>query len=209
MRSWQGIPTINIGEFTSIGHSETPIDDSDIARVMDPIPIRLDKINDRDGAFDVSIKGNVISIRPGSGLITRCPECNRVIQKNICRIHGSVEGINDMRIKSILDDGTGALSLVLDADLTQKVTGYSIEKAREVAGADMNTSVVEEEIRRKLMGLTIRLRGNMTKGEYGITLVASDAEITAIDTATAAADLIKEIEGAGHHSPGQGDSNLW
>ena len=209
MRSWQGIPTINMGEFTLISPSGTPIDDSDIARVMDPVPIRLDRITDRDGAFDISIEGNIISVRPGSGLITRCPECNRVIQKNICRVHGSVEGRNDMRIKSIVDDGTGALSVVLDADLTQKVTGYSIEKASEVAAADMNPSAVEEEIRKKLMGLSMRLRGNMTKGEYGITLVASDAEITEIDHAAAAADLVKEIEGAGHHSPRQGDGSLW
>jgi replication factor A1 len=209
MRSWQGIPTINMGEFTSISHSDNLIDDSDIASVMDPIPIRLDKITDRDGAFDVSIEGNVISIKPGSGLITRCPQCNRVIQKNICRVHGSIEGRNDMRIKSILDDGTGALTVVLDADLTTKVTGYSIEKAREVAGADMNLSVVEDEIRRKLMGLTMRLRGNMTKGEYGITLVASDAEVTEIDTATATADLVKEIEGTGQYSTGQEDDRLW
>ncbi len=209
MRSWQGIPTINMGEFTSISHPETPINDSDIAGVLDHVPIRLDKITYRDGAFDVSIEGNIISVRPGSGLITRCPECNRVIQKNICRVHGLVEGRNDMRIKSILDDGTGALAVVLDADLTRKVTGYSIEKAREVAGADMNPSAVEEEIRRKLMGLTMRLRGNMTKGEYGITLVASDAEVTEINPAAVAANLIKEIEGSGHHSPGQGDSDLW
>ena len=209
MRSWQGIPTINMGEFTSISNSGTPINDSDIARVMDPTPIRLDKITDRDGAFDVSIEGNIISVKPGSGLITRCPECNRVIQKNICRVHGSVEGRNDMRIKSILDDGTGALTVVLDADLTTKVTGYSIEKAREVAAANMTPSAVEENIRKKLMGLSMRLRGNMTKGEYGITLVASDAEFTEIDHAATAADLVKEIEGAVHHSPGQGDGSLW
>jgi len=209
VRSWQGIPNINIGEFTSISHSKTVIDDNDIARVMDPIPIRLDKITGRDGAFDVSIKGNIISVKPGSGLITRCPECNRVIQKNICRVHGSVEGRNDMRIKSILDDGTGALTVVLDAYLTRKVTGYSIEKAREVAAANMNPSAVEEKIRKKLMGLSMRLRGNMTKGEYGITLVASEAEFTEIDHAATAAELVKEIEGAIRHSPRQGDGSLW
>ena len=204
IRSWQGIPTINMGEFTSVSHSDTQIDDNDIARVMDPVPIRLDKITDRDGAFDVIIEGNLISIKPGSGLITRCPECNRVIQNNICRVHGSTAGRHDMRIKSILDDGTGALTVVLDADLTKKVTGCSIEKATEVAGTDVNLSVVEEEIRKKLMGLTMRLRGNMTKGEYGITLVASDAEVTEIDTDAAAAELIKEIQGISQYSPGQG-----
>lgn len=190
VKSWRGIPTINMGEFTTISKSAHQLSEDDISGVLDQIPVRLDNITGRDGAFDVIIEGSLISVRPGSGLIVRCPECSRVIQNNMCRIHGAVDGIYDMRIKSILDDGTGALTIVLDTDLTEKVTGYSIETAREVAAG-----ALEDEIRKKLLGRTMRLRGNMTKGEYGITLVASDAIITQIDTAGAAEVLIKEWGG--------------
>ncbi len=37
------------------------------------------------GVYDVCVVGNLIAVRDGSGLIQRCPECYRVIQK------GSVE----------------------------------------------------------------------------------------------------------------------
>ncbi len=156
--------------------------------------------------FDAIIEGSLISIRPGSGLIIRCPQCSRVIQKNTCRVHGVVEGLYDMRIKSILDDGTGALTVVLNADLTQKVTGYSIDKAKEVAASAMNQSAVEDEMRRRLLGRSMRARGNMTKGEYGITLVADDASLTEMDTAAEAAALINEMGSVGQMLSGKGGS---
>ncbi len=79
----------------------------------------------------------------------------------------------DMRIKAIIDDGTGALTLVLDAGLTQEICGFTIEDATLVARAAMSQGEVEEEIRRKLLGKMLGARGNMSKGEFGITLVAS------------------------------------
>lgn len=203
IKSWRGVPTINMGEFSTISKSDTGISTDDLAPILNPEPVRLDSITGRDGVFDAIIEGSLISIRSGSGLIIRCPQCSRVIQKNTCRVHGVVEGLYDMRIKSILDDGTGALSVVLNADLTQKVTGYSIDKAREVAASAMNQSAVEDEMRRRLLGRSMRARGNMTKGEYGITLVADDASLTEMDTVAEAAALIKEMGSVGQMLSGE------
>ncbi|MCL7415135.1 MAG: replication protein A [ANME-2 cluster archaeon] len=206
IKSWRGIPTINMGEFTAIARSETDISEDDLAPILDTAPVRLDSISGRMGVFDAVIEGSLISIRPGSGLIIRCPQCSRVIQKSTCRVHGVVEGLYDMRIKSILDDGTGALTVVLDADLTQKVTGYSIEKAKEVAALAMDQTSVEDEMRRRLLGRTMRARGNMTKGEYGTTLVAAEAELTEMDTAAAAIALIEEMGAVPQVFSGEGES---
>ncbi len=148
------------------------------------------------------VEGNIISIRPGSGLIKRCSKCNRVIRKNTCRVHGPVKGIDDLRIKSILDDGTGVLTIVLDSNLTQKIIDISIEKAVTMASTNMNSSFFEEGIKKKLLGKTMQLRGNMTKGEYGITLVATDAQLIEIDTITKASVLIQEMQ----HSIPEGES---
>jgi len=194
VRSWQGIPTINIDEFTTIHRSKTVLSAYDIADVLDPIPVRLNCIVNRDGAFDVIVEGSIISIRPGSGLIKRCPKCSRVIRKNICRVHGPVKGIDDLRIKSILDDGTGVLTIVMDSNLTQKIIDISIEKAVTMASTNMISSFFEEEIKRKLLGRTMQLRGNMTRGEYGITLVATDAQLIEIDTIAKACALIQEMQ---------------
>jgi len=75
------------------------------------------------GLFDVELTGNVIDVRDGSGLIERCPDCGRVVQNGQCRSHGAVDGVDDLRTKAILDDGTGTVTVVLDDELTSEVYG--------------------------------------------------------------------------------------
>lgn len=168
VRSFRGIPALNINENSTVTKLDKKLEYKETGRV------RIGDIAGRDGAYDIAVEGNVLSIRPGSGLITRCPDCSRVIQKGMCRVHGKVDEKMDLRIKAIIDDGTGALTLVLDALLTQKICGYTIEEAQKVAKAAMSQKAVEEEIKKKLVGKMLSARGNMSKGEFGITLVASD-----------------------------------
>jgi len=56
----------------------------------------------------------------------------------MCRVHGKVDEKADMRIKAIIDDGTGALTLVLDSRLTQKICGITIEEAQKIAKTAMS-----------------------------------------------------------------------
>ena len=168
VRSYRGVPTLNINEGSKIIKLERNIE------FKENEGSRMEDVIDKDGAYDIFVEGNLLSIRPGSGLINRCPRCSRVIQKGICRAHGKVDEKADMRIKAIIDDGTGAMTLVLDSRLTQKICGIGIEEAKNLARTAMSQKAVEEEIKRKLRGRRFSARGNMSKGEFGITLVASD-----------------------------------
>ncbi len=168
VRSFRGIPTLHINENSKIAKLEKRIEFKEPQKVM------IGDIIENDGAFDVVMEGNILSVRPGSGLITRCPECFRVIQKGMCRVHGKVDEKMDMRIKAIIDDGTGAMTLVLNAELTQALCGITIEQAKEIAKAAMSQTAVEDEVKKKLLGRILIARGNMSKGEFGITLVATE-----------------------------------
>ncbi len=168
VRSFRGVPTLNINENSTVTKLDRKLEYKETGRV------KIGDIAGKDGAYDIVIEGNLLSIRPGSGLIARCPECSRVIQKGTCRVHAKVNEKMDMRIKAIIDDGTGALTLVLDASLTQKVCGYTIEDAQNIARASMSQKAVEDEIKKKLLGKLLAARGNTSKGEFGSTLVASD-----------------------------------
>jgi replication factor A1 len=66
------------------------------------------------------------------------------------------------------------MTLVLDSRLTQKICGIGIEEAKNSSRTAMSQKPVEEEIKQKLQGRRLAARGNMSKGEFGITLVASD-----------------------------------
>lgn len=101
----------------------------------------------------------------------------------------------DMRIKAIIDDGTGALTLVLDAELTQKICGYTLEEAQQIARTAMSQNAVEEEIKRKLLGKMLAAQGNMSKGEFGITLVAGKVWEPQEMTRDKAGELLGRITG--------------
>ncbi|MCX9084105.1 MAG: hypothetical protein OIN87_04805 [Candidatus Methanoperedens sp.] len=168
VRSYRGVPTLNINEGSQVIKLEKKI------IFKEKAGSRIEDVISKDGAYDIVVEGNILSIRPGSGLINRCPRCSRVIQKGMCRAHGKVDEKADMRIKAIIDDGTGAMTLVLDSVLTRKICGISIEGAKDMARTAMSQKAVEEEIKRKIQGRRLAARGNMSKGEFGITLVAGD-----------------------------------
>ena len=170
VRSFRGVPSLHINENSKVTKLDNIIQHKEQQKAM------IGDIIEKEGAFDVVIEGNILSVRPGSGLIARCPECSRVIQKSMCRVHGKVDEKMDMRIKAIIDDGTGALTLVLNAGLTQELCGITIEKAKEITQVAMTPSAVEDEVKKKLLGRMLTARGNMSKGEFGVTLVASKVE---------------------------------
>jgi replication factor A1 len=175
VKKFQGLPAINISEGTII----TRIPDLEIG-VSKEI-MRLEEVVSKEGAFDVTVEGDILSIRPESGLIQRCPNCNRVIQKNVCRVHGKVEGRFDMRIKATLDDGTGAIIVVLNREETEKLYGQSLEKCKEIAMSALSTEVIEEDIKRRFTSKRLAVRGNASKTEYGVMLVAKEAWIPTVN----------------------------
>jgi replication factor A1 len=119
--------------------------------------------------------GAIVSIQSGTGLIKRCPECNRQIKNGICGEHGKVEGIFDLRIKAVLDNGKEIRELLLDAEQTFKLTGFDLAKAKEMAIEALDQNVVAQAIRDMLMGKYYQVKGNST-GRY--LIVKSIAPLT-------------------------------
>jgi len=115
----------------------------------------------------VEIEGALVDIQSGSGLIKRCPEddCTRVLQNGRCSEHGEVEGEFDLRIKGVLDDGTGVHEVIFDRETTETVTGIELAEAKEMAMDALDTSVVAEEMREQLLGRYYRVTGP-TLGRY-------------------------------------------
>ena len=143
--------------------------------------------------FDVVTAGNVVSVRPGSGIISRCPECGRVIQKASCRVHGKVEGIRDMRIKALLDDGTGSISVMFPRELAEIIYGKTLEEAEQLMFSDVSKDAVYEDLRRFLTGRYLAVRGNSSKDEYGISFVAEKAWVPEDDLAFRVVELLHRL----------------
>jgi replication factor A1 len=144
--------------------------------------------------FDVTVSGNVVSVRPGSGIISRCPECSRVIQKGSCRVHGKVEGIRDMRIKAVIDDGTGALSVMFPRELAEIVYGKTLEEAEQIMFSDVSKDAVYEDLKRFLTGRCLAVRGNSSKTEYGTSFVAENTWVPEDDLAVRVVELLRRLD---------------
>ena len=104
------------------------------------------------GSTSVEFSGAMVDIQSGSGLIKRCPECNRALVKGACGEHGKVEGLYDLRVKAVLDDGEKVQDILLNREITEALIGITLEKAKEMATEALDQAVVLDLIKNKLVG---------------------------------------------------------
>jgi len=187
VNEYRGIPQINMGEFTTLEEA------GDVDASSEPPTTTVAETVANGGDFDVVVRGNIIEVKEGSGLIERCPECGRVVQKGQCRAHGDVEGEPDMRTKAVLDDGTGALTLIVGRELTEELYDGTLEEARDEARDAMDRQVVEERIAEQTVGRRWRVRGNVSVGDYGANMNVTEMKEAEEDPAEMAKGVLDEF----------------
>ena len=104
------------------------------------------------GTSTITFTGALVDIQSGSGLIKRCPQCNRALTKGACMEHGKVDGVYDLRIKAVLDDGVTAQDAIIKRDLAEEMTGLTLESAISLAADALDQGVVLEEMKKLLVG---------------------------------------------------------
>lgn len=121
---------------------------------------RLDEDIEVGRATD-ELEGALVDIQQGSGLIKRCPEesCTRVLQNSRCAEHGEVEGVFDLRIKGVLDDGLETQDVLFNREMTVELADIDIETAKQMAKDALDTTVVADEIANRVLGRYYRVEG--------------------------------------------------
>jgi replication factor A1 len=185
VKSWKGIPQLTFDSNASV----KKVDKSKVAKgelEVNKMPLHL--LVEKRGALDVEVEGTIIEIRPGSGFIMRCPQCNRVLMNGDCSIHGKVKGTPDLRIKLVVDDGTGAVSAVLNKEISEKLIDLSLEDCKKMEAEDML-----DLINKKLFTQRISLRGNALGDEFGTNIIPKHAELLEVDVKNEAEKLSEEL----------------
>ena len=108
----------------------------------------------------VEFVGVLVGIKNNSGLIKRCPECNRAMIAGSCNEHGAVEGIHDLRIMGYFDDGESCYDIVMNAEATSDACGLTMEDAKGIAFDNMDAGAVLEEMRKTMVGKYYKLVGS-------------------------------------------------
>jgi len=165
-KSWQGRFSVSLNKATEI----VPLDEEIIV-----------------GRAEEEIAGTIIDVQSGSGLIKRCPECNRVVVKGHCTEHGSVSGVYDLRIKGVLDNGEIVTDVLFNRELTERLTGITLAKAKEMAMEALDQNVVADSMKAVIIGRYYVVRGNKTPRWLLITDFKEapqieDGDITAVLT---------------------------
>lgn len=192
IRAWKGIPQLNLGERCEVSRVDDNFDDAIVGGSNEKT---VGEIVKNGGGIDIILRGDVVDVRSGSGLIKRCPQCNRSILNNECITHGSVEPVLDLRMKFVLDDGTGAVSAVLNRELTEKLTGVTLKAATDCAKI-RGPEMVAKELTEKILVKHVKLRGNVMSDDYGPTMSVKDAELEDIDVEKEARELLSKVEAA-------------
>lgn len=142
-----------------------------------------------------TVTGVITTIGTGSGLIKRCPECNRALVKGSCGEHGKVEGKFDLRIKAVLSlFGTNDLiDLIIGTEATEALTGLSVATAKDMAMEALDTAVIEDKFTKELVGRYYEVVGAML--QENSMLVESIKPVNIIYTQDALTEALKEAGG--------------
>lgn len=104
------------------------------------------------GSIPVEFRGAIVDVQNGSGLIKRCPECNRALVKGACGEHGKVEGVYDLRVKAVMDNGEKVQDILMNREMTESFVGITLDEAKDMATEALDQAVVCDMIKNKLVG---------------------------------------------------------
>jgi replication factor A1 len=108
--------------------------------------------------YNYLLEGRITKIYDGSGLIQRCPKCDRWIIDDFCMVHGEVEGKWDLRIKAGFD-GEKKHMLIFQRNITERILNLKVEEAKKL-GEDE----ILERIKREISGKMAEIDGVWLSG---------------------------------------------
>lgn len=165
----------------------------DPAELLRAPPRSIARVEDEGGGEAIAVEGLVVGLLPPSGLVYRCPTCQRTVKNGLCRVHGQVEGELDLRARIVLDDGTGALTVNAGRADTERLWGVTLEAARRRLQERPDASLLEEEILERLLGRRLRVRGHGTKDDFGVTVTPETIETVEVDLDATAEELTSRL----------------
>jgi replication factor A1 len=192
VKGWKGIPRLSFGERGQVTRPKIKLPTVD--ELSQAVRKSIDDLERTGGASDVIVTGTIVDIKKGTGLIFRCPECNRVVQKGVCQVHGKVQQVPDLRIKVVVDDGSAAITAVMKKEVTEELTGITLKSALDEARETMDPDAVGHRFEEQLLAKPIEVRGNVISDDYGLSMNVTEAKFIVLDVRTEAEALLKKIE---------------
>lgn len=130
------------------------------------------------GSTEVTLSGFIVAIKQGTGLINRCPECAKALNKGACAEHGKItEPTKDIRIMGYLDDGDSATPFIMGREVTETTVGMTLDECIKYATEELDQAVIGTKFTDMMMGHHY----TMTGPNYNQLIVNEIEENTDID----------------------------
>ena len=192
IKSWRGVPEFQLNGGATV--EKLPGDALPARDILaeDKI-LTISNLKDLGGAASVAVEGIILDVRPGSGLIERCPECNRVLQDTKCMVHGKVKGEFDLRIKGVLDDGTGAITIVIGKENTEKILGLDLNGCLQLAKDQMRTDIIYDQLIKRLLARPVKVTGVVLSDDFGLMMIGGSIEFIVPKIKTESISLLEGL----------------
>lgn len=194
VRAYRGMPQFTFDQDAKVAPYAGDLPDA--AHLAVRAPTSIGAVLEKGAGTDIQLAATLLEVRPGSGLVMRCSTqgCTRVLTNGMCRLHNRVEGVPDLRIKAILDDGTGALSAIVGRELTEQLLGKKLDQCVKEAQAAFRPEVVLDQLKEKLTARVFIARGNVMSDEFGPTMIVRGLAPYAEPKQEAARLLLQSLE---------------
>jgi len=168
-------------------------------RIKDPelesvvLEERISSIAEAEGM--ATVEGFIIDLkRDGSGLLRRCPQCNRVLTDMRCQLHSTVtEPRIDLRIKAVIDDGSDSATIILNRAISENLLGKTMEEYIEAAKRALDPNIVLDDCE-KILFRPYRAKGIFRSDEFGKTLIATAIVLTGTNVSEEAERIMEAYQ---------------
>ena len=187
VRSWQGTPDITVDRENQIEVLDT-IPWEAIDASTHSVEVDFSELLSGGSRSGVTSSATVISVQSGSGIIHRCPECNKAMRDGACRDHGPQAGIEDLRLRIILDDGQTNGALILGRDSAEKFLGQTMADV-QAATKDDGGEAFLADLRSRMLGRQHTFTGRAMIDAQGALLMADQFSLTEVNLAESADEV--------------------
>ena len=181
---WQGSPDLVVDDAAQVTDLSDPPWDS-----IDPeqhwVEADLTTVVTSGSRRGIRTNGTIVAVRRDSGIIERCPECRRVLRDDACIDHGPQRGVEDLRLRFVIDDGVSNASLLLAKDPSEAFLGMDQEAVKEQVGKDGQDGFAAF-LRERVLARRLSVRGRSIIDDQGAMLLADEVEqdeTTSVDAA--------------------------
>ena len=192
IRTWRGVPQLSFDgrdDVEKLASDALPPAEELASETL----VSIEDLERRGGAHSVAVNGIMIEVREGSGLVFRCEECGRVVRKGTCSIHGRVESTADLRVKGVVDDGTGSLSVIINRELTEGLLERSLEECKALAQEAFDPEVVRDLLVDRLVAKPVKVTGNVVSDDFGLMMIVRDVSDVRVDVKGEAEELLGSL----------------